>query len=512
MLIELNSHRRQMEQASETENFLRDKFTSFDLYLYLQRETSALYFQTYDLALKVARQAEHAFNRERGHTSRRFLPEDAWDQLRKGLLAGDRLSHALRHMEKCYLDENIREYELTKHVSLRLNSPSLFLLLKTTGCCEIDIPEWMFDVDYPGHYMRQIRSVSVTIASVARPYTGVHCRLTLLANVTRVNPILAAPAHGCCCPAEACSCEHERSDEGYRLCADDPRMVKLYGAREAIATSGGQNDAGLFELNFNDPRYLPFEYMGAISRWRVDLPKESNYFDFDSVTDVVMHLNYTSREGGEMLRKAATASACRKTPGDGWVFFDVKHEFPDAWELFRRSCGTETDRRALNLRLTRRHLPFLPHDPEISIRKLGVFFETEELQRPDRFKDDACPCPEEGRRAFHVIELVEEKCDDDGHGPLLVKCSLARECGGLYNGIVDVAPTSFRRDGDSRDFKFHFPRSADEVMRVYLFCGYQKEEACCCGAGDRRRADRWRAPMERAESSSPRRGFRADPV
>ena len=51
-------------------------------------------------------------------------------------------------------------------------------------------------------------------------------------------------------------------------CADDPRIVRQYGAREAIATSGGRDDSGMFQLDFNDQRYLPFEYMGAVSRWR----------------------------------------------------------------------------------------------------------------------------------------------------------------------------------------------------------------------------------------------------
>ena len=38
----------------------------------------------------------------------------------------------------------------------------------------------------------------------------------------------------------------------------------MYAAREAIATSSGQNDSGLFELNFRDERYLPFEFHGAM--------------------------------------------------------------------------------------------------------------------------------------------------------------------------------------------------------------------------------------------------------
>ena len=60
-------------------------------------------------------------------------------------------------MEKAYLDENRRELELTKHISLRLHFPAAYLRLRTTGGCEISIPEWMFDLDYPGHYLRRIK-------------------------------------------------------------------------------------------------------------------------------------------------------------------------------------------------------------------------------------------------------------------------------------------------------------------------------------------------------------------
>ena len=47
-----------------------------------------------------------AFNFERGHTARRFLPAECWDNLHAGLTAGQRLELAIRAMEKAYLDEN----------------------------------------------------------------------------------------------------------------------------------------------------------------------------------------------------------------------------------------------------------------------------------------------------------------------------------------------------------------------------------------------------------------------
>ena len=168
-LQELNNQQRQIEHATEVLDFLRDKFTATELYLFLQQETAALYRQMYELARRAAREAERAFYFELRRTRQRFLPEETWDNLHDGLLAGERLDFALRHMEKAYLDENRREYELTKHFSLRLDFPAAYLRLRTTGYCEIDIPEWMFDLDYPGHYLRRIKDVTGDGALRHRP-------------------------------------------------------------------------------------------------------------------------------------------------------------------------------------------------------------------------------------------------------------------------------------------------------------------------------------------------------
>jgi hypothetical protein len=408
MQVDVNAHLRQMEHTVEVQNFMRDKFSNHEMYLFLYREAAGLYCQTYDLALCAARQAERAFNLERGHTTRHFIKGCLWDNLHDGLMAGERLSTALRHMEKAYYDQNVREYELTKHVSLRLSFPFEFLRLRATGYCEIDIPEWMFDQDYPGHYMRRIKSVSMTIPCVTGPYTGVHCQLTLLSSVTRIDPRLSAPAHECCCPTKACCCppksgccDEPGHAEGYDICPDDPRMVKIYGAREAIATSSAQNDSGLFELNFSDPRYLPFEYRGAVSRWRIELRAENNFLDTRTVTEAALHINYTSWEGGEPLREAASMAARRKLPGNGWSFFDLRHDLSDAWELFRRETDEEHRERRLAVKIRRKFFPFLPRNPEIRITRIALLFETGEMLDRSCPEAEGCPCPAGG--AFFCV-------------------------------------------------------------------------------------------------------------
>jgi hypothetical protein len=391
--------------------------------------------------------------------------------IHEGLMAGEKLSAALRHMEKAYLDENVREYELTKQFSLRLHFPIEFLRLRATGRCEIDIPEWMFDLDFPSHYMRRIKNVTLTIPCVTGPFTGVHCRMTLLSTMTRIDPRLSAPVHECCCPPEPCcgECsEDERLAREYQFCPDDPRIVRQYGAREAIATSTAQNDSGLFELNFNDQRYLPFEFMGAVSCWRIELPPENNYFEMGSLTDTIIRLNYTAREGGERLRRAASAAAQRYLPGDGWRFLDVRHEFPDAWQLFRDCPRGDKWERRLRLRLDRKMLPFVPGAREIWIDRLAILLSTDEYEDCNCPKSEGCPCPEHGEPACRIIEFAhgDEECDCERK----VLCRASDEWPDLYCGIFDtrIGPLGGRGHHAEAEFRFH--AATGEVEHVYLFC------------------------------------------
>jgi hypothetical protein len=53
---------------------------------------------------------------------------------------------------------------------------------------------------------------------------------------------------------------------------------------------------GDFNLNLLfDDRYLPFEGTGAVSTWMLEIPAENNSFDLSTITDVVIHLKYTSK-------------------------------------------------------------------------------------------------------------------------------------------------------------------------------------------------------------------------
>jgi hypothetical protein len=477
-LQELNVHERQIEQSREVQDFLRDKFSAQNLYLFLQRETSALHAKTWDLALSVAHQAQHAFCFERGH-DHDFLSNCMWSDLQEGLMAGERLSTALRRMEKAYLDENIRGYELTKQFSLRLHFPREFLRLLTTGCCVIEIPEWMFDFDYPGQYMRRTKNLTITIPCVSGPYTGVHCRVTLLSSIIRMDPRLKAPAHECCCPpapcCEDCS-EHERLAHEYLACPDDPRVVRQYEACQAVATSTGQNDSGMFVMDFNDPRYVPFEYRGAVCKLRVELPRDNNYFDMDTVTDLMVRQAFTSREGGEPLRQAASAAARRHLPGDGWRFLDVRHEFPDSWRRFADSDRDDRREARLRLRLERKMFPFVPFGEKIWISEILVVFAIEDDDDCACPRTEGCPCPEHGKRSSGLLNFCIRGDDHEREGE--IRCVANETFGGLYCGAFDARLGPLGERNHHPEVEFHLHRHFCELKRFYLLCRYLIKREC----------------------------------
>jgi hypothetical protein len=349
---ELQNQDLQVENAQELDALMHDKFTNQDLYDWMVGQIASLYFQSYKLAYDVAKRAERTYRFELGLSDSNFIQFGYWDSLKKGLLAGERLYHDLKRMEMAHLDQNKREYELTRHISLALLDPLALVRLKENGQAFIELPEALFDMDYPGHYLRRIKSVSLTIPSVTGPYTPINCTLTLLRNSVRKSTSVAG---------------------GYvRTGPEDERFVDAVGAIQSITTSGGQNDAGLFELNFRDERYLPFEGAGAISLWNIQLPPATNAFDFDTITDVILHLRYTAREGGGGLHEAAMAAVVQASPQSGARLFSARHDFATEWHRFLHPVAT-ADGQQMTLALTPERFPFWVRGKIVTVKKAELF-------------------------------------------------------------------------------------------------------------------------------------------
>jgi hypothetical protein len=139
---------------------------------------------------------------------------------------------------------------------------------------------------------------------------------------------------------------YPRNTDDAGLPTTDDRFIENNIPVKAIAASNGQNDSGIFELNFRDERYLPFEGAGAISQWSLELVhdnsenfgKELRQFDYSTITDAILHIKYMAREDAGTFKNSAIAHLREYfSPDEGTPtlrMFNLRQEFPSQWHRF----------------------------------------------------------------------------------------------------------------------------------------------------------------------------------
>ncbi|MCB9685982.1 MAG: hypothetical protein H6738_02860 [Alphaproteobacteria bacterium] len=321
---ERENHALQIAHSAQVREWMERKYTRQELYAWMVTQLSTLHFQTWQLAWATARKAEACFRHELGRDDTWIQPVH-WDGTRKGLLAGERLRLDLERMDQAYLDLDQRELELTRHVSLARLDPIALAQLRTGGECWFEVPEALFDLDCPGHWFRRLTSVALTAACVTGAQGQVNLRLTLHESTLRVR-------------------------------ADLDAVEASVHAYPSVVTSTARQDSGLFDPSRSQPRYLPFERLGAASRWHLAFANpDHRQLDWNSVTDVVLHLQYTARDGGETFRDAVLAALPDALAGlrggfatvDGTVAaservvvgLSARRDDPDAWYAAQQAAS-----------------------------------------------------------------------------------------------------------------------------------------------------------------------------
>ena len=315
---EIRNQQKSIDQAHEMEDFLRSKFSSTELYTWLSSTTMTMYHELYNQAYDLATKAVKTFKYERPQDQVSYLQPGYWDTSRNGLLCGEQLHLALKKLEKAYIENRSHDFEITKHTSLRQTDPMALIVLRETGACDFNVPETLFDMDFPGHYLRRLKSVSLTVPCIIGPYTSINCTLRMTSHKYRTSPSAKSPY------------SEDKAGTG------DERFSTANVPITAVAISSAQEDSGQFEVSFHDERYIPFEGAGAISTWHIEFPGQLRQFPYESISDVVLHLRYTSLDGGEALKKAACESLEEKIMGLGGgeglhALMDVKNDFSTEW-------------------------------------------------------------------------------------------------------------------------------------------------------------------------------------
>ena len=211
-------------------------FTNKELYQWTAGRLNGIYRQMYQCGMQLIRLTEKACQYE-CDTDEQFIPANMWQSDHKGLTAGDNMMLALLRMEQAYLECDRSHYELEKIVSVANAFPEEFERLRKTGFCRFSFTETMFDEDYPSHYLRKIKSVSVSVPVILPPYEMIKATLSQTKNCVLLKP------------------DKEARESLAQGILPDSDFVRVdFRSNQKIAVSRGIDDAGVFELRFMEDR------------------------------------------------------------------------------------------------------------------------------------------------------------------------------------------------------------------------------------------------------------------
>jgi Tc toxin complex TcA C-terminal TcB-binding domain len=175
----------------------------------------------------------------------------------------------------------------------------------------------LFDRDFPGHYLRLIKDVSLTVVALVPPAEAVHATL----SNNGVSRVIAG------------------------LPFDQRRVVQRQS--ESIAVTAAANATGLFELRLDDPILLPFEGAGVDTTWSLEMPKGANRFDLSSLADVLLTVRYTAFDDvtyREKVLKQLGMTSNRELSTGGMASFSLRTAFPDEWfDVFHPEFADPSD-------------------------------------------------------------------------------------------------------------------------------------------------------------------------
>ncbi|MFJ4375004.1 Tc toxin subunit A [Pseudomonas japonica] len=297
--IALEEARAQQRVQREEHDLMVSGFAIVPTYTWMIGQLSEIYAAAYDAVLSLCLTAQASLQYELGDFTRRFVRTGAWRDNWRGMLAGESLQRDLLEMDTKMVFANERGLHIRKDFSLvggkGLSTAELEKAL-TAGKIPFELSAADFDRDFPGHFLRRIVSLSVTLklkgSSTAQP---------LAAMLTQTGNTLLLTAN------EA-GVKHLYGAEGGDA---SELMLDLRTNQQIAVWSTGEpvRDLIVYRALFDEGRYLPFEGTGAISRWVLSFPGDASadpVLKKDGkwqVEDIIVHLDYTAIDGGDTFRE-----------------------------------------------------------------------------------------------------------------------------------------------------------------------------------------------------------------
>ncbi|MDU9402198.1 Tc toxin subunit A [Pseudomonas sp. zfem004] len=331
--IELNASTIALAQCEQDRVNLKEAyvsmttgFTIIPVYNWLVARQEHLYGAAYDAVRSLCLAVEAAWRYEIGDYRRSsFIDTTAWRDNYKGMLVGESLLVNLQQMENEYLLNNERRLTIKKSFSLkdRLGETAWTTVFKKPTDPAVSIIHSFafmaadFDRSYPGHYLRQLKYVSVTLVLKADANLDELCAtLTQTGSTTLLEADKDAARSLYPAPAGRSEDEQQRLEEAGK---DPKRVLRNPSVNQQIALSSTVAEDGLgydpgtwvYELMFHDGRYLPFEGTGAISEWTLEiLGSEQLLADPSVIADIRLNMVYTAK-AGDIHFSAYARSLCK---------------------------------------------------------------------------------------------------------------------------------------------------------------------------------------------------------
>ena len=273
----------QLAHARSTAEFLATKFTNFDLYDFMSGVLGGVYGYFLQQATATAALAERQLAFERQQPLPGFIQADYWQPPsrgagggndpapgveRQGITGSARLLQDIGRLDQHAFETRRRLLEVSQSFSLATLAPFELQRFRETGVLSFATPMELFDRGFPGHYLRLIKRVRVSIIALVPPVHGVRATLTA-SGLSRVA--VARGASG-----------------------DALHTVVVRRPPEQIAFTGAINATGLLELEPDRDLLLPFEGLGVDTTWELMLPPAANTLDPGTIADVLVTIDYTA--------------------------------------------------------------------------------------------------------------------------------------------------------------------------------------------------------------------------
>jgi Tc toxin complex TcA C-terminal TcB-binding domain/Putative peptidoglycan binding domain len=376
-----------VEQAATVLDFLTTKRAlTPDVYEWMAGVLQDVYRFFLQEATSIALLAERQLAFERQEVPPAFIQSDYWQPPAdaaalaraqgdlKGLTGAERLLRDVSALDEYAFRTDQRKLQLQKTISAWQTDPFSFVRFRRTGVLRLATPAGLFDRERPGEYLRLVKRVRVSVIALIPPGQGIQGTL----ETTGTSRVVIG--------------------------GDTFRTVSVQRGPEAVGLTKAIDTTGLFELDAQSELLAPFEGIGVDTTWQLTLPKAANPFDYDSIVDVLLTLEYTALSSSD-YREQVIGDLDPEVNGDR--AFSLRREMPDQWTALHGPAGTMT----VSFRTEPPHFP--PNVGKLEIRELALYFVASDGATTSSWPTDLAAeldfQPDDGSAAFSggVIQPVD---------------------------------------------------------------------------------------------------------